>query len=352
MDGFCKNENVEMARSIFRDIPSKHLELNLVSYNTIIGGCIQNKLINEANHFLLKMKEEDILPDGITYNSIVQQYIKNGYYHEASTYFGEMVLKGLSPDPRTMELLLKSLETMEDNPLLEVVEKWGSAAPNTFTRILNCSMLKADTSSCRELYKNNIQGAIPTELGNLKSLIRLELYNISGKIPPSLGNLKSLVFEAFQNLLHKRDGDRSEWEYLFAVAGVNISFMLVQMLDLQSGAGGFVILFRNSLDFSVELPLSSYLRLISLLDVKQNWNPNTLAGHRFLELLSQDEMAFDNLFCVAFKMLDAQWLAKRASYMEFNVLAQEFIARTFRAGSVKLLGVPMVRASVQILHVA
>lgn len=30
-------------------------------------------------------------------------------------------------------------------------------------------------------------------------------------------------------------------------------------------------------------------------------------------------MAFDNLFCVAFEMMDAQWLAKRASYMEFNV---------------------------------
>ncbi|KAI3472410.1 hypothetical protein Pfo_029531 [Paulownia fortunei] len=101
-------------------------------------------------------------------------------------------------------------------------------------------------------------------------------------------SLENLIFfaktypEAFQNLLHKRDGDRSEWEYPFAVAGINISFMLVQMLDLQSG------------------------------------NPSTMAGHRFLELLSQDEMAFDNLFCVAFKLLDAQWLAKRASYMEFN----------------------------------
>lgn len=30
-------------------------------------------------------------------------------------------------------------------------------------------------------------------------------------------------------------------------------------------------------------------------------------------------MAFDNLFCVAFEMMDAQWLIKRASYMEFNV---------------------------------
>ncbi|XP_042064885.1 ELMO domain-containing protein C-like isoform X2 [Salvia splendens] len=101
-------------------------------------------------------------------------------------------------------------------------------------------------------------------------------------------SLENLIFfaktypEAFQNLLYKRDGDRSEWEYPFAVAGINISFMLVQMLDLQSG------------------------------------NPSKLAGKRFLQMLSYDDMAFDDLFCVAFKMLDVQWVAKRASYMEFN----------------------------------
>lgn len=101
-------------------------------------------------------------------------------------------------------------------------------------------------------------------------------------------SLENLIFfaktypESFRNLLHKRNGNRSEWEYPFAVAGINISFMLVQMLDLQSGM------------------------------------PKTLAGIRFLELLSEDDMAFDNIFCVAFEMLDAQWLAKRASYMEFN----------------------------------
>lgn len=48
----------------------------------------------------------------------------------------------------------------------------------------------------------------------------------------------------FQNLLHKRDGDRSDWEYPFAVAGINISFMLVQMLDLQSGA--YSVMFISS----------------------------------------------------------------------------------------------------------
>jgi Leucine-rich repeat (LRR) protein len=49
---------------------------------------------------------------------------------------------------------------------------------------------------CRELYQNNIEGTIPADLGNLKSLISLDLYNnnITGTIPKELGKLKSLVF--------------------------------------------------------------------------------------------------------------------------------------------------------------
>ncbi|KAI3525821.1 hypothetical protein L1887_04942 [Cichorium endivia] len=101
-------------------------------------------------------------------------------------------------------------------------------------------------------------------------------------------SLENLIFfakrypEAFQNLLNKNEGNRAEWEYPFAVAGINISFMLVQMLDIQSGM------------------------------------PTSASGVRFLEFLSNDELAFDELYCVAFKLMDAHWLAKRASYMEFN----------------------------------
>ncbi|XP_038998355.1 ELMO domain-containing protein A-like, partial [Hibiscus syriacus] len=101
-------------------------------------------------------------------------------------------------------------------------------------------------------------------------------------------SLENLIFfakkypESFQRLLHKQDGNRADWEYPFAVAGINISFMLIQMLDLQSG------------------------------------KPSSMAGIRFLKLLGEDEMAFDDLYCVAFQMMDAQWLVKRASYMEFN----------------------------------
>ncbi|KAE8075897.1 hypothetical protein FH972_014579 [Carpinus fangiana] len=87
-------------------------------------------------------------------------------------------------------------------------------------------------------------------------------------------------------LLFKQDGRRSAWEYPFAVAGINVSFMLIQMLDLCS--------------------------------VK----PRCLPGINFVKLLGEDEEAFDVLYCIAFEMMDAQWLAMHASYMEFNEVLQ------------------------------
>lgn len=46
--------------------------------------------------------------------------------------------------------------------------------------------------------------------------------------------LQNLFQGSFQRLLNKEEGKRATWEYPFAVAGLNISFMLIQMLDLRS----------------------------------------------------------------------------------------------------------------------
>ncbi|KAK8635798.1 hypothetical protein V6N13_004516 [Hibiscus sabdariffa] len=103
-------------------------------------------------------------------------------------------------------------------------------------------------------------------------------------------SLENLLFfarnfpKSFKDLLWKQEGDRSVWEYPFAVAGVNITFMLIQMLDLEA--------------------------------VK----PRTIVGAVFLKFLSENESAFDLLYCITFKLMDHQWLAMRASYMDFNTV--------------------------------
>ncbi|VAH25068.1 ELMO domain-containing protein A-like [Triticum dicoccoides] len=101
-------------------------------------------------------------------------------------------------------------------------------------------------------------------------------------------SLENLLFFArrypasFQKLLLKTQGMRATWEYPFATAGVNISHMLIQLLELNSA------------------------------------RPKTLPGINFVRMLSEHEDVLDILYCIAFEMMDAQWLAMRASYMQFN----------------------------------
>lgn len=101
-------------------------------------------------------------------------------------------------------------------------------------------------------------------------------------------SLENLLFFAktfptsFQRLLKKQGGKRAAWEYPFAVAGVNITFMIMQMLDLEAS------------------------------------KPRTFVRSVFLQMLSENEWAFDLLYCVAFAVMDKQWLDRNATYMEFN----------------------------------
>ncbi|ONM15368.1 ELMO/CED-12 family protein [Zea mays] len=90
--------------------------------------------------------------------------------------------------------------------------------------------------------------------------------------------------KSFHELLRKQNGDRALWEYPFAVAGVNITFMLIQMLDLQAA------------------------------------KPTSLVGAVFLNLLLENDRAFDILYCITFKLMDQKWLEMHASYMDFNVV--------------------------------
>ncbi|KAF3774970.1 ELMO domain-containing protein A [Nymphaea thermarum] len=129
--------------------------------------------------------------------------------------------------------------------------------------------------------------------------------------------LENLLFFAktfsasFQYVLNKQGGKRATWEYPFAVAGVNITFMIIQMLDLHSCKNSHIQCFDLSLMF--------YLKRAHLF---QSYafaaKPRTLIGAVFMQMLAEDEWAFDLLYCIAFVVMDAQWLAKNASYMDFN----------------------------------
>ncbi|MBA0610316.1 hypothetical protein Godav_011182, partial [Gossypium davidsonii] len=132
-------------------------------------------------------------------------------------------------------------------------------------------------------------------------------------------SLENLLFfatnfpKSFKDLLWKLEGDRSVWEYPFAVAGVNITFMLIQMLDLEAGYSKFLLLVVQVFLFQV-IVFNPTLPFISKLAVKIENHDSA-----FLPLI-ENESAFDLLYCITFKLMDHQWLAMRASYMDFNTV--------------------------------
>ncbi|CAL5421127.1 unnamed protein product [Camellia sinensis] len=127
-------------------------------------------------------------------------------------------------------------------------------------------------------------------------------------------SLENLLFFAktfstsFQCLLKKQGGKRAAWEYPFAVAGVNITFMIMQMLDLDANES------KHRLFFLHVFLGALLIQVIAILAAK----PRTFVRTVFLQMLSENEWAFDLLYCVAFVVMDKQWLEKNATYMQFN----------------------------------
>ena len=97
----------------------------------------------------------------------------------------------------------------------------------------------------------------------------------------------------YASLMHKREGTRSDWEYPFAAAGVNVTFSLVELLKLRA-----------------KEPVAAV--------------PSTPAGEGFLALLLESEDdAFEEIYAATFEVLDREWLKAKATYMEFNAVLGE-----------------------------
>ncbi|KAH9708242.1 ELMO domain-containing protein [Citrus sinensis] len=75
---------------------------------------------------------------------------------------------------------------------------------------------------------------------------------------------------------------------------------------------GFISL--ENLLFFAKTFSTSFQRLLR----KQGAKPRTFVRSVFLQMLSDNEWAFDLLYCVAFVVMDKQWLERNATYMEFN----------------------------------
>lgn len=156
--------------------------------------------------------------------------------------------------------------------------------------------------------------------------------------------------DTFVALMRKQHGVRSAWEYPFAAGGVNVAFMLVQLLELHTGGS------EGSSAGSAGSAVA----------------PASAAARGFLPLLVESDAAFEELFtlsasrapapacllwqcpphrpaldvassvpgfiallplpphpCAAYQVLDAVWLEQGASYMQFPQVSSGWVIDAF-----------------------
>ena len=135
--------------------------------------------------------------------------------------------------------------------------------------------------------------------------------------------------ETYERLLYKKTGTRSAWEYPFAAAGVNVTFALVDVLELRGGTRAFgagVVLADARSDATRAPRTNAAVAFLDLLDpgirsIERDNDARSDDASRLddASVSSADpDFAFEHLYATFWEVFDNEWLDKKASYMEFS----------------------------------
>jgi hypothetical protein len=117
--------------------------------------------------------------------------------------------------------------------------------------------------------------------------------------------------DEFLDLMWKRRGERSDWEYPFAAAGVNLAYVLIGLLQLRGNGGQ-------------STPAThGFLRLVMNESIA---NSDARCG-----IGEPSEKVILTIFTEMYLDLDRIWLRTGASYMDFPRVLSEVRNRTARA---------------------
>ncbi|XP_028808303.1 pentatricopeptide repeat-containing protein At1g05750, chloroplastic [Neltuma alba] len=98
IDMYAKCGLVDLARLVFDQLGGK----NIVSWNTMIDGCMRNGEIEDAIELFDKMPAKN----AISWTALIGGFVKRDYHEEALECFREMQLAGVAPDYVTIIAVL------------------------------------------------------------------------------------------------------------------------------------------------------------------------------------------------------------------------------------------------------
>ncbi|KAJ8771346.1 hypothetical protein K2173_026523 [Erythroxylum novogranatense] len=94
--GYCENGNVSKAKKLFLQMESAGIKRDLISWNSMISGYVDNLLFHEAlNMFQELMRVEGIEPDSFTLGSALNTCADLSYLGQGKQIHSHAIIKGL-----------------------------------------------------------------------------------------------------------------------------------------------------------------------------------------------------------------------------------------------------------------
>ncbi|XP_004300372.1 PREDICTED: pentatricopeptide repeat-containing protein At5g50990-like [Fragaria vesca subsp. vesca] len=79
IESLMRNGECDIAKRVFRKVPNP----DLVTWNTVIGGCVRNERFQEALGVFRKLVRSGLEPDGFTFSSVITACARLGALHNA-----------------------------------------------------------------------------------------------------------------------------------------------------------------------------------------------------------------------------------------------------------------------------
>ncbi|XP_057826496.2 pentatricopeptide repeat-containing protein At2g13600 [Cryptomeria japonica] len=106
IDMYAKCGNTQKARGLFEKIPKR----NVVSWNVMIAGYVQNGVLHEAVRLFKEMPRRDV----VSWNTMIAGYAQSGLVEKAMETFKKMQLTGVTPNSITFTSILTACAAMRD----------------------------------------------------------------------------------------------------------------------------------------------------------------------------------------------------------------------------------------------
>ncbi|KAL4190140.1 hypothetical protein AMTRI_Chr08g168910 [Amborella trichopoda] len=101
IDGYCKRDKLGDALYLYKIMYRRGVAPNLVSYTILITGLCKEHRVRKAHQLFHRMVHRGIAPDKFIYNSLICGYCKEGEMKKSRALLNEMIHSGLEPDDFT-----------------------------------------------------------------------------------------------------------------------------------------------------------------------------------------------------------------------------------------------------------